>query len=130
SSQSDQPAREGPTAYGSIELWTYSYPLTPDAASQLEAALRTVPRFLQQAKKNLVGNGKDLWTFGAKSLRQQSDALTRLAERVGGTPGASETLKASIQQAKQGTDDLVTWLDSQAASKTGPSGIGIQQYDW
>ena len=63
-SQSDQPAREGPTAYGSIELWTYSYPLSRDAAGQLDAALRTVPRFLQQAKRNLTGNAKDLWTFG------------------------------------------------------------------
>src|SRR6478609_183359 len=27
-SQSDQPAREGPWAFGSIELWTYTFPLT------------------------------------------------------------------------------------------------------
>jgi uncharacterized protein DUF885 len=129
-SQSDQPAREGPTAYGSIELWTYSYPLSRDAAGQLDAGLRMVPRLLQQAKRNLVGNARDLWTFGARSLQQQSADLTRLAERVADTPDLPETLKGDIQQAKQATDDLVSWLDSQTASKTGPSGIGVQQYDW
>ena len=129
-SQSDQPAREGPTAYGSIELWTYSFPLSRDAAGQLDAALRTIPRFLQQAKRNLIGNGRDLWTFGAKSLRQQSADLTTLAGRVGETRDLPESLKSNIEQAKQATEDLVSWLDSQAASKTGPSGIGVQQYDW
>jgi hypothetical protein len=128
-SQSDQPAREGPTAYGSIELWTYSYPLSRDAANQLDAALRTVPRFLQQAKRNLVGNQRDLWTFGTKSVKEQSDTLTSLAERVGDNPDV-QPLKTTIQRAKQATDDLASWLDSQAASKTGPSGIGIQNYDW
>jgi len=130
SSQSDQPAREGPTAYGSIELWTYSYPLSRDAAGQLDAALRNVPRFLPQAKRNLVGSGKDLWTFGAKSLRQQSATLVELAERVADTPNLPDTLKGSIGQAKQATDDLVAWLDGQAASKSGPSGIGVENYDW
>src|SRR5262245_64012888 len=46
SSQSDQPAREGPTADGSIELWTSSYPLSRDAAGQLDAELRPVPALL------------------------------------------------------------------------------------
>src|SRR5262245_40867961 len=96
-SQSDQPAREGPTAYGSIELWTYNYPLSRDAANQLDAALRTVPRFLQQAKQNLVGNQRDLWSFGTKSVKEQSDALMRLAERVGDTPDV-EAVKTTIQQ--------------------------------
>src|SRR6185295_8009179 len=65
-----------------------------------------------------------------KSVKEQSAALTRLAERVADTPDLPETLKGSIQQAKQATDDLGSWLDSQAASKTGPSGIGVQNYDW
>src|SRR5262245_48699656 len=129
-SQSDQPAREGPTASGSIELWTYSFPLSRDAAGQLDAALRTMPPLLQQAKRNLVGNGRDLWTFGAKHLREQSGDLTGLAERVADAPDLPATLKSNIDAAKRATDDLVSWLDSQAASKTGPSGISVQQYDW
>jgi hypothetical protein len=129
-SQSDQPAREGPAAYGSLELWTYTFPLSREAADKIAAALHTAPRLLDQAKRNLVGNGRDLWTFGAKRLREQSADLTTLAERVAGTPDLPGTLTASIQQAKQATDDLVSWLDARAASKSGPSGIGVREYDW
>src|SRR5262249_19852943 len=57
--QSDQPAREGPHAFGSIELWTYKFPLSADRAAEIAAALRIVPRLLEQARTNLVGKGRD-----------------------------------------------------------------------
>jgi hypothetical protein len=126
-SRSDQPAREGPVVSGAIELWTYTFPLSPEAAQRLDAGIRTIPRLLQQAKTNLTGNGKDLWTSGTQSLKQQSAALTALAGRVGDAPGE---LKGDIEKAKAATDGFVTWLESQAASKTGPSGIGVENYDW
>ena len=126
-SQSDQPAREGPTAHGSIELWTYAFPLTAERARQLDEGLRAIPRFLEQAKTNLVGNGKDLWVFGARRLKEQSAELTALAARVSGGP---EALKVDVQRAKDATDALVGWLESQIPSKTGSSGIGVGNYDW
>src|SRR5437870_5408378 len=70
--ESDQPAREGPFAFGAVEVWSYTFPLTPEAAARMEAGLRVVPRLLEQAKTNLVGNGKDLWTYGSKSIKEQS----------------------------------------------------------
>ena len=126
-SQSDQPAREGPTAYGSIELWTYSFPLTAERARQLDEGVRVIPRFLEQAKTNLVGNAKDLWVFGARRLKEQSADLTALATRVAGGP---DTLKTDVQRAKDATDAFVAWLESQTPSKTGTSGIGVENYDW
>ena len=33
--QSDTPAHEGPTHHALVELWTYSFPLTPEAAKKL-----------------------------------------------------------------------------------------------
>ncbi|HYV42622.1 MAG TPA: DUF885 family protein [Thermoanaerobaculia bacterium] len=125
--ESDQPAREGPFASGAVELWTYEFPLSAERAAQLDSQIRTIPRLLAQAKTNLTGNGRDLWIFGAKSLRRQSADLARLASRVTGTPG---NLKADVERARQATDNLVAWLDSQAASKTGPSGVGVENYDW
>ena len=125
--ESDQPAREGPFASGAVELWTYEFPLSAERAAQLDSQIRTIPRLLAQAKTNLTGNGRDLWIFGAKSLRRQSADLAHLALRVAGTPG---NLKADVERARQATDDLVAWLDSQAASKTGPSGVGVENYDW
>ncbi len=126
-SQSDQPAREGPFAYGAVELWTYTFPLTPDRADRIASGLRTIPALLDQAKRNLVGNGKDLWVFGTRSIREQSDDLGRLAGRVG---NSSPALTAEVERAGKATDAFAAWLDERAPAKTGPSGVGIENYNW
>lgn len=126
-SQSDQPAREGPSAAGAVELWTYTFPLTAQRAAQMASGLRTIPALLDQAKRNLVGDGRDLWVFGAQSIRQQSRDLERMASQAGDAPA---TLKAEIERARQATDAFGAWLDAQISSKRGPSGVGIENYDW
>jgi hypothetical protein len=125
--QSDQPAREGPHAHGAIELWKYTFPLSAERASEVEAALRIIPRLLEQARKNLVGKGRDLWIYGTKDVRDQSSSLTRLATMVANVPGE---LKSDIARAKEATDGFVEWLEAQAPSRTASSGIGVQNYDW
>lgn len=126
-SRSDQPAREGTVPAGAIELWTWQFPLTPQRAAELATDLRTIPGFLQQARVNLTGNGKDLWTYGILSIRQQSADLTALSARVAQT---NPTVALAAQQARQATDQFRLWLEQQAPSRTGPSGIGIANYDW
>jgi Bacterial protein of unknown function (DUF885) len=126
-SRSDQPAREGPLAFGAVEVWAYAFPLTPERASTMDAGIRIIPRLLEQARINLVGTGRDLWTFGAQAIRQQSADLAALSARTAGTPG---TLSADVQKAKDATDAFAAWLDAQVPSKTGPSGIGVAHYDW
>jgi hypothetical protein len=125
--ESDQPAREGPFAYGAVELWSYRFSLSPEAAEQIDSGIRAIPGLLAQAKTNLTGNGRDLWTYGAKSVRQQSAAPTQLATRLGAAPAG---LSADVEKARQATDDFAAWLDARAASKNGPSGIGVENYDW
>ncbi|HSP94268.1 MAG TPA: DUF885 family protein, partial [Thermoanaerobaculia bacterium] len=127
SEESDQPAREGPFARGAVELWTYQFPLSPERAAQMSSGIRAIPGLLAQARTNLTGNGRDLWIAGAKSIRQQGADLARLASRLAATTG---DLKTDVEKARRATDDFAAWLDSQAASKTGPSGIGIENYDW
>ena len=127
SEESDQPAREGPFALGAVELWTYKFPLAAADAAQIDAGIRPIPKLLAQAKTNLVGKGKDLWTFGTKSVRQQSAELEQLAKRVSGVAG---DLPADVTRAKEATDSFASWLDSQAASKTEPSGVGVENYNW
>ena len=126
-SQSDQPAREAHFAYGAVELWAYGFPLTPQRAEQMDAGIRVIPKLLDQAKTNLVGTGKDLWTFGTTTVRRQSGDLDRLASRLG---DAEASLKAHVQQAKEATDAFAVWLDAQAPGKKGPSGVGVENYDW
>lgn len=125
--ESDQPAREGPFAHGAVELWTYTFPLTAEAAAQMDLRIRPIPKLLAQAKSNLVGHGKDLWTYGTKSIRQQKADLADLAKRLGDSP---VNLKADVQSAIEATDAFAAWLDSRAPGKTGPSGIGIENYNW
>jgi Bacterial protein of unknown function (DUF885) len=125
--RSDQPAREGPLAYGAVEVWKYAFPLTSEQAAQIDAGVRSIPALLEQARRNLVGTGRDLWVFGGASIHQQSAELAQLASRV---DDASGSLKADIQRAKEATDRFAAWLDRQAAAKTGPSGIGIENYNW
>src|SRR5262249_47971305 len=125
--ESDQPAREGPLALGAVELWTFAFPLTPSEAARLDAGIRTIPPLLEQAQTNLVGSGKDLWTFGAKAIRGQGQTLAELASKLTGVPGR---LPADVARAREATDAFAGWLEARAPSKTGPSGIRTLSYDW
>jgi uncharacterized protein DUF885 len=126
-SESDQPAREGPHADAAVEVWTLKFPLADEDARRLSAGLRMIAPLLQQARINLVGTGRDLWTLGTRAVRQQSADLAELAAKVGDAPGG---LAADVQRAREATDAFAGWLDRQAAARTGPSGVGIANYDW
>jgi hypothetical protein len=125
--ESDQPAREGPLAAGGVELWKYRMPLSPTDAAEIGAGLQAIPKLLEQAKTNLTGNQKDLWTYGVKAIKAQSSELTAFAGKIGDT---QPDLTASIGRAKVATDTLAAWLESQAPGKTASSGIGVENYNW
>jgi hypothetical protein len=125
--ESDQPAREGPFALGAVELWSYAFPLSPGDAAKIDAGIWAIPGLLAQAKTNLTGNGRDLWIYGAQAIRQQSRDLAALASKLG---SSNTGLKADVELAGKATDEFAAWLDAQAPSKTGPSGVGIANYDW
>jgi hypothetical protein len=125
--ESDQPAREGPFAVGGVELWTYQFPLSAERAAEMATGIRAIAGLLAQARVNLTGNARDLWIYGAKSIRQQSADLALLASKLAAGPA---NLRGDVERAKQATDELAAWLESQSASKTGPSGVGIENYNW
>jgi len=125
--QSDTPAHEGPTHHGVVELWTYSFPLTRAAESKLATELRIVPPLLTQARANLTGNARDLWVAGIGNLRQQGRDLAALGQH---SANAGPELERAIRDAGKATGEFVAWLEQQAPSKTGPSGIGKENYTW
>jgi hypothetical protein len=125
--ESDQPAREGPLAAGGVDLWKYTFPLSATDAAAIGAGLQPIPKLLEQAKTNLTGNQKELWTYGVKAIKAQSADLTAFAAKLGDT---QPDLKATVEKARTATDALAAWLDSQAPSKTGPAGIGVDNYNW
>ena len=125
--RSDQPAREGPHADGAVEVWSYAFPLTAAQAARMDSGVRVIPTLLEQARTNLVGNAKDLWIYGTQSVKEQSAELAKLGTLAADAPG---DLRADVQRAKEATDQFAKWLDEQAPSKTGTSGIGVENYNW
>ena len=125
--QSDTPAHEGPTHHALVELWTYEFPLNPQAEARLSAQLKTIPPLLQQARINLTGNARELWVAGIQNLRDQEAALAELAAT---TKANGDDFKAGLANARAATTGFIEWLETQSASKTGPSGIGKENYTW
>jgi len=124
--ESDQPAREGPFAFGTVGLWEWNFPLSAAQADELARRLSPIPGLLKQARDNLTGNARDLWSFGIRALEQQRGLLSDLR----GKASAHAGLAGAVARAETATAELIGWLEAQAPSKTGPSGVGIDEYDW
>ena len=126
--QSDVPGHEGPTHHALLELWTYDFPLSADEEQRMIRDLRVIPPLMKQASGNLTGNARDLWVAGIRNIKAQRADLDTIAETV--RHEGSEELKEALQAAQAATDELVAWLEEQAPSKTGPSGVGKDNYTW
>ncbi|NCF15494.1 MAG: DUF885 family protein [Gammaproteobacteria bacterium] len=126
--RSDVPAHEGPSHHALVELWTYEFPLSEESATRLAGELAVIPPLMAQARENLTGNARELWVAGIRDIRTQSADLGELRITVG--DAASKTLLDAIDKSIVATDELVAWLETEAESKTGPSGIGKDNYTW
>jgi hypothetical protein len=127
SERSDTPAHEGPAHHHLAELWTYEYPLSKASEAKLAVELAVVPPLLAQARLNLTGNARDLWITGTGSMQQQVEALDALAAK---TATSGKALRQAVHAAREATVQFVGWLEQQAPSKNGPSGIGKENYSW
>ena len=125
--QSDTPAHEGPTHHALVELWTYEFPLDEAAEEKLTAELKTIPPLLEQARVNLTGNARELWLAGIKHIDDQVLDLENLASRAG---DAGPALRDALNGALSATKSFASWLREQGETKTGPSGIGKDNYTW
>lgn len=125
--QSDTPQHEGPTHHAVVELWQYAFPLSASDETKLAAELRTIRPLLEQARGNLTGNARDLWITGVGTMRTQVADLKALQTRAA---TAGSALSGAIAESVAATQAFVEWLDAQAPSKSGPSGIGKEAYTW
>jgi Bacterial protein of unknown function (DUF885) len=136
--ESDTPAKEGPVIHGAIKVYEYPIwprtnletvrPLSAQQAEDLAAKLRGIPPLLEAARQNLAGgNAKDLWVGSVRAFEEQSAALQTLGTRVG---ASQAELGTAIVAARAATDDFAKWLTAEAPKKTGPSGIGKENYTW
>src|SRR5207237_5842432 len=70
---------EGVTAAPAIDLFAFQFPLSRADQRNLTCLLGAVPALLEQAKVNLrKSNARDLWVYGAGTLRNQSEVLGKL----------------------------------------------------
>ena len=127
-SESDTPAHEGPEHHAILDFWTYQFPLSADEEARLISELNVIPPLLEQARANLTGNARDLWVAGIKNITDQRANLDGMDDSFG--DNASDELKEALAAAKEATSSFASWLEEQAPSKTGPSGIGKENYTW
>ncbi|AUW58747.1 DUF885 domain-containing protein [Sphingobium sp. SCG-1] len=140
--QSDVPAHEGPSAAPSIDLFSYSFPLSRQDDATLTMLIGAIPRQLASARVNLADSqAHDLWAYGDRALKDQSQTLTALQAGTlkmrsldGYNPatmtGASPKLMRAITAARVATDEFARWIAAEAPSRTGPSGVGKDNYNW
>lgn len=126
--RSDVPAHEGPTHHAITDLWTYSFPLSHTERLRLINGLKVIVPLNTQAKTNLTGNARELWIAGIRDIKTQVTDLKELLTQPG--VGSDKELSTEINAAIISTIDLVKWLEEKSASKTGPSGIGKDNYNW
>jgi len=125
--QSDVPAHEGPTSIAAIDLWNYNYPLSEEDAKKLTAQLSIIPSLYEQAKINLTGNARDLWSVGIKVMKDQIALYDDLS---GKTTANGKSLQDAIAGAKKAALTFIEWLEKKLPAKNGPSGIGKENYNW
>src|SRR5882724_7267485 len=140
--RSDVPQHEGVTAAPSIDLFAFQYPLSRADQRNLTCLLGAVPALLEQARVNLrTSNARDLWVYGAGTLRNQSEVLGRLqagtldmrtleGSKHADLAGADQALLIALERAHKATDAFISWIESEAPKKTGPSGVGKDNYNW
>ncbi len=126
--KSDVPAHEGPTHHGTLELWTYEFPLSKTERERMLNDLAVIPSLNEQAKTNLTGNARDLWITGIRDIKKQSEVLEDMKNAAG--VNTDKELMTAIEKAQTSTNQLVQWLESESDKKTGPSGIGKDNYTW
>jgi hypothetical protein len=139
--QSDTPAEEGPTIHDALRLWEYSVwprtvlnepaPLSGEEEARLLRQLRALPPLLDQARGNVAeSNARDLWVGGIRAFRNQATALEQLLARLEAVGQGGGELTEAVVTARAATDAFADWLEAEAPSRTGPSGLGREHYTW
>jgi hypothetical protein len=125
--QSDTPAHEGPTQHDIVELWTYTFPLDRAAESKLARELGVHPAPPRAGAAQSHGQRARPVDGRHRDDAAAGRGLRRLDKE---TSKSGRELKKAIRGAREATAEFVTWLQQQAPSKTGPSGVGKENYTW
>ncbi len=123
--QSDTPAREGPVIYTAIDTWKYNYPLSEADAAELAERFNSIAPLYEVARENLTGNTADLFIGGIHTIRQQVGLLVRFRDGLD-----NADVQSAVDNAIVATQSFLGWLEEEAPGRTGPSGVGKENYNW
>ncbi len=124
-SRSDVPAHEGPENHAYFDWWALEKPLSAADAETAAQKIGMIPAFYEQARTNLTGNARDLWFGGIRVIREQEGALMAIRASTD-----HANVQAAVDDALAATQAFGDWLEAELPSKTGPSGIGKENYTW
>ncbi|MBT8220288.1 MAG: hypothetical protein KJP00_10705, partial [Bacteroidia bacterium] len=126
--KSDVPGHEGPTHHGTTEIWQYEFPLSDSERARLISDLKVIPSLNAQAQENLTGNARELWIAGIRHIELQKENLENILNEAGVLE--DQELVNAIQKAVESSGQFASWLKEESENKTGPSGIGKDNYTW
>lgn len=122
--EADVPAREGPELYGVLNIFEFEFPLNVKDQEIFKEKLGSIPEILNQARQNLIEEAGDLFLFGIRQKKAESNNLAVLAKKLQTNPKLAElTLKA-----KTAVDKFIPWLESKHNGMKAYSGIGKEAY--
>jgi len=123
----DVPAREGPELYGTLLLYSYSFPLSEKEIPEFRMRLQAIPKILEQARSNLVEDAKDLCLLGIRVKANESAILEGLVRTLA---KHHPILVSDAEKARAAVEDFRGWLEEKHKTMKAPSGIGIENYNW
>ena len=83
----------------------------------------------------------DLWAYGDRAFNEQAEVLAQLeagklvmndlgGKRPASLTGASPALRKAVHDARLATEQFAAWIKAEAPRRTGPSGVGKDNYNW
>ena len=123
----DVPEREASNIYGAVEVHRYGKTLDQSSAGEIKNRLAKASKVYEMARKNLTGNARDLWVTGTRSIKENAEDLKKFAQKI---RDQHPELAKTAEQVAVSTTEFGDWLEQEKDKKTGPSGIGKDDYTW
>jgi len=122
--EADVPAREGPELFGVLNIFEHDFPLNEESQNIFRNKLSAIPEILNQARLNLVDEAGDLFLFGIRQKKSESNNLLRLSKELQSIPELSQL----AINAKKAVDEFIPWLEKKHRGMKAFSGIGKDAY--